>query len=61
MDKNRYFPQPRVGEIKEGLKTLKNNKAAGPDNIPAEGYLKSLNQYMVNIYSKASYRYMEGL
>ena len=27
---------PSLQEIKEALKTLKNNKAAGPDNIPAE-------------------------
>ena len=27
---------PTVEEIKKALKTLKNNKAAGPDNIPAE-------------------------
>ena len=27
---------PTLVEIKEAIKTLKNNKAAGPDNIPAE-------------------------
>ena len=27
---------PSLEEVKEAIKTLKNNKAAGPDNIPAE-------------------------
>ena len=27
---------PNLVEIKEAIKNLKNNKASGPDNIPAE-------------------------
>ena len=27
---------PNLIEIKEAIRSLKNNKAAGPDNIPAE-------------------------